>query len=94
MFQSMILDLVREGLNKGVRVNDMTDAVERQYIVDVLISCGFNQCRAAAVLGWHRNTLNRKLIQFRIKIKELRAQVSERKPATSQGVKPQHVRFA
>lgn len=94
MFYDRIADLVREGLSKGIRVNQLTDAVEKQYIVDVLISCRFNQCKAADILGWHRNTLGRKLQDHRVNVEQLKAQARERKPAASQAAQTHQTRFA
>lgn len=48
------------------RKNASIRCVERDHIRRVLESCGWNQRKAAEILGIHRNTLRRKLEEFSI----------------------------
>jgi Fis family transcriptional regulator, factor for inversion stimulation protein len=38
----------------------------RAYVMAVLINCQWNQCKAARLLGMHRNTLARQMQEFEI----------------------------
>src|SRR5581483_3517776 len=64
-------ELVRQGvLNAGPQANDLYDRivgqVERELIQQVLASCDRVQIKAAARLGINRNTLHKKLSEFRL----------------------------
>lgn len=64
-------ELVRQGIrNAGPSANDLYDRivgqVERELIQQVLQSCDRVQIKAAARLGINRNTLHKKLSEFRL----------------------------
>src|SRR5205814_6603795 len=68
---AMTADLVRQGVRAaGPHANDLhkriVDQVERELIQQVLQSCERVQIKAAARLGINRNTLHKKLAQYRI----------------------------
>jgi DNA-binding NtrC family response regulator len=68
---AMTTELVRQGLRAaGPQANDLhkriVDQVERELIQQVLQSCERVQIKAAARLGINRNTLHKKLAQYRI----------------------------
>jgi two-component system response regulator AtoC len=68
---SLTAELVRQGvLAAGPNANDLYDRivgqVERELIQQVLASCDRVQIKAAARLGINRNTLHKKLGEFRI----------------------------
>jgi DNA-binding NtrC family response regulator len=57
--------LVDEMFDKGIRYEDARRELERVYIERALATAEGNLCRAADLLGVHRNTLTRKLAEFR-----------------------------
>jgi len=68
---AMTSELVRQGVRAaGPQANDLhkriVDQVERELIQQVLMSCERVQIKAAARLGINRNTLHKKLAQYRI----------------------------
>ena len=68
---SLTAELVRQGvLAAGPHSNDLYDRivgqVEKELIQQVLVSCDRVQIKAAARLGINRNTLHKKLSEYRI----------------------------
>jgi DNA-binding NtrC family response regulator len=68
---TLTAELVRQGLlSAGPHANDLHErvvgAVERELIQQVLASCDRVQIKAAARLGINRNTLHKKLQEFRL----------------------------
>ncbi len=68
---ALAAELVRQGLRSaGPQANNLYDRivgqVERELIEQVLTSCERVQIKAAARLGINRNTLHKKLAEFRI----------------------------
>jgi DNA-binding NtrC family response regulator len=59
--------LIDEMVTKGVRYDDAQREFEKKFIAHVLEKSDGNLCRAADVLGMHRNTLSRKLTEYRLK---------------------------
>jgi DNA-binding NtrC family response regulator len=59
--------LVDEMVSKGIRFEDAQREFEKRFIAHVLTKADGNLCKAAAVLGMHRNTLSRKLTEFRLR---------------------------
>jgi Fis family transcriptional regulator, factor for inversion stimulation protein len=59
--------LVEEMVSKGIRFEDAMREFEKRFIGRVLATTDGNLCRAAEVLGIHRNTLSRKIAELRIK---------------------------
>jgi DNA-binding NtrC family response regulator len=69
--QSLCTELVRQGVRAaGPSSNDLYDRivgrVERELIQQVLQACDRVQIKAAARLGINRNTLHKKLSEFRL----------------------------
>jgi DNA-binding protein Fis len=63
-----VLDrLVDEMVTKGIRYEDAHREFEKRFIATVLARSDGNLCRAADLLGMHRNTLSRKLAEYRLK---------------------------
>jgi DNA-binding NtrC family response regulator len=67
----LTVELVRQGIRAaGASANDLHDRivgqVERELIQQVLQSCDRVQIKAAARLGINRNTLHKKLSEYRI----------------------------
>jgi DNA-binding NtrC family response regulator len=84
-------ELVRQGIRAaGPTANDLHNRivgqVERELIQQVLQSCERVQIKAAARLGINRNTLHKKLAEFRIDENEA---VSDPSPANGNG-EPDH----
>jgi Fis family transcriptional regulator, factor for inversion stimulation protein len=59
--------LVDEMVSKGIRFEDAQREFEKRFIAHVLTKANGNLCKAADVLGMHRNTLSRKLTEFRLR---------------------------
>ena len=59
--------LVDEMVTKGVRYEDAQREFEKKFISQVLQKADGNLCRAAEVLGMHRNTLSRKVTEYRLR---------------------------
>lgn len=52
-------------IQAGLTAEEIVDGVEKAATKIVLEEAGWNQCKAAKILGMHRNTLHRKLIEWR-----------------------------
>lgn len=61
--------LVQEMLDRGILYDDAKREFERVFIAKALARAKGNLCRAADVLGLHRNTMTRKVMEYRIKRK-------------------------
>jgi DNA-binding NtrC family response regulator len=59
--------LVDEMVAKGVRFEDAQREFEKKFIAHVLSKADGNVCRAADLLGIHRNTLSRKMSEYRLR---------------------------
>ena len=59
--------LVDELVTKGVRYDDAQREFEKRFITHVLSKVEGNLCRAADLLGMHRNTLSRKMTEYRLR---------------------------
>ena len=59
--------LVDEMVTKGVRFEDAQREFEKKFIAQVLTKADGNLGKAATLLGIHRNTLSRKLTEYRLK---------------------------
>ena len=59
--------LVDDMVSRGIRYEDAQREFEKRFIAHVLAKAEGNMCRAANLLGMHRNTLSRKLQEYRLK---------------------------
>jgi DNA-binding NtrC family response regulator len=59
--------LIDELVTKGVRYEDAQREFEKKFIAQVLVKADGNLGRAADLLGMHRNTLSRKMTEYRLK---------------------------
>ena len=59
--------LIEEMVDKGVRFDDAVREFEKRFIVRVLGKEDGSLTRTADVLGIHRNTLTRKMGEYKIK---------------------------
>jgi DNA-binding NtrC family response regulator len=59
--------LIDEMVTKGIQYDDARTEFEKRFIARVIAHSNGNLCRAAEVLGMHRNTLSRKITELRLK---------------------------
>ena len=59
--------LVGEMVERGIRFEDALEAFERTFIAAVLARTDGNLGRAARQLRIHRNTLRRKMVEYKLK---------------------------
>ena len=59
--------LIDEMVTKGVRYEDAQREFERKFIAHVLSKADGNLGKAADLLGMHRNTLSRKMTEYRLR---------------------------
>jgi DNA-binding NtrC family response regulator len=59
--------LVDEMVTRGVRYEDAHREFEKKFISRILLKAGGNLCEAATLLGMHRNTLSRKITEYRLR---------------------------
>jgi Fis family transcriptional regulator, factor for inversion stimulation protein len=59
--------LVAEMVAKGIGYEDALREFDKRFIAQVLIQADGNLCKAAGLLGIHRNTLSRKIAEYRLK---------------------------
>ena len=59
--------LVKLMIDRGVRYEDARREFEKVFITHVLAKSHGNLCKAATLLGMHRNTLSRKISEYRLR---------------------------
>lgn len=59
--------LIEEMVNRGVLFEDAVAEFEKRFIVRVLSNTDGNLTRTADTLGIHRNTLSRKIADYKIR---------------------------
>ena len=59
--------LVDEMIDKGLRYDEAHREFEKRFIAHVLARSNGNLCKAADLLGIHRNTLSRKIAEYRLR---------------------------
>ena len=59
--------LVDEMVSKGIRYEDAQREFEKRFIAHVLTKADGNLGKAADLLGIHRNTLSRKVAEYRLR---------------------------
>ena len=59
--------LVDEMVDKGLRYDEAHREFEKRFIAHVLARSNGNLCKAADLLGIHRNTLSRKIAEYRLR---------------------------
>jgi DNA-binding NtrC family response regulator len=59
--------LVEEMVARGVQFDDAVHELEKRFITRVLEQCEGSLTKTADCLGIHRNTLTRKMAEYRIK---------------------------
>ena len=59
--------LVDDMVTRGVLYEDAQREFEKRFIARVLTRADGNLCKAAGLLGMHRNTLSRKITEYRLR---------------------------
>ena len=59
--------LVDEMVTKGIRYDEAQREFEKKFIMQVLLKADGNLGKAADLLGIHRNTLARKIAEYRLR---------------------------
>ena len=67
MISEKLEKLVEEMVDRGVQFDDAVHEFEKRFIARVLGSCEGSLTKTAGTLGMHRNTLTRKMEEYRIK---------------------------
>ena len=67
MISERLETLVGEMVDKGVQFEDAVREFEKRFIARVLGACDGSLTKAADALGMHRNTLTRKMGEYKIK---------------------------
>ncbi len=56
-----------EMLDRGIKFSEALDQFEKTFIIEMVKRNGGNMIRASASLGIHRNTLAKRLVQYKAK---------------------------
>jgi DNA-binding protein Fis len=56
---------VRDCVKSGIHYKDALQQLEMEYVMQVLGQTAYNVSKAADVLGINRNTLSKKILEFR-----------------------------
>lgn len=67
LLHDRLKEIVDEMISLGIRYVDAKDEFEKIFITGILNQNGANRSEAADKLGLHRNTLNYKIKQHKIK---------------------------
>jgi DNA-binding NtrC family response regulator len=67
MISERLERLVEDMVDKGVEFEDAVHEFEKRFISRVLGRCDGSLTKAADTLGMHRNTLTRKMDEYKIK---------------------------
>jgi Fis family transcriptional regulator len=67
MMREKLDSLVEEMVTRGIRYPDAQREFEKRFITHVLSKADGNLGRAADLLGMHRNTLSRKIAEYRLR---------------------------
>jgi DNA-binding NtrC family response regulator len=59
--------LVHEMVTRGIRYDEAQREFEKKFIIQVLLKANGNLGKAADLLGIHRNTLSRKMTEYRLR---------------------------
>jgi DNA-binding NtrC family response regulator len=60
-------ELVHEMVTRGIRYDEAQREFEKKFIMQVLLKADGNLGKAADLLGIHRNTLARKMTEYRLR---------------------------
>src|SRR5262245_4912346 len=65
--------VVKVMVSNGIRYDEAHEKFEKRFIAQVLLKADGNLGRAADLLGIHRNTLSRKVAEYRLRANHARA---------------------
>ncbi|MBS1858388.1 MAG: helix-turn-helix domain-containing protein [Acidobacteria bacterium] len=77
--------VVQQLLDAGIFLDQAIEVLEKGMIQGALERSKHNQCAASRLLGIHRNTLQRKMVEYEVAMPRGRAR---RKPAARAGQPP------
>ncbi len=67
MISDRLDKLVEEMVERGVQFDDAVHEFEKRFISRVLGCCAGSLTKTAGTLGMHRNTLTRKMAEYKLK---------------------------
>ena len=67
MIADRLQKLVDEMVDRGVQFDDAVREFEKRFISRALGDCDGSVTKTADALGMHRNTLTRKMVEYRLK---------------------------
>jgi len=67
MMRDDLAALIQTMIERGITFDDAQREFEKQFIARALAKSNFNVCKAAKMTGLHRNTLSRKIADYKIK---------------------------
>jgi DNA-binding NtrC family response regulator len=67
MMRDDLSSLVQQMIDRGILFDEAQKEFERMFITRALSKTNFNVCKAAKITGLHRNTLSRKMANYRIR---------------------------
>jgi DNA-binding NtrC family response regulator len=67
MISDRLEKLVEDMIDKGVHFEDAVREFEKRFIAQVLGNCDGSLVKTADRLGIHRNTLTRKMVEYKIR---------------------------
>jgi Fis family transcriptional regulator len=67
MMRDDLLGLVQQMIDRGIRIEDAQKEFEKTFIARALTTTNYHVCKAAKMTGLHRNTLSRKIAEYKIK---------------------------
>jgi DNA-binding NtrC family response regulator len=67
MISERLEKLVEEMVDRGVQFDDAVHEFEKRFISRILGRCDGSLTKSAGTLGIHRNTLTRKMRQYKLK---------------------------
>lgn len=74
--------LVMQMFKSGIFYNEAVREFKKRFIITVLEENHGNQCKAARLLGMHRNTLSRTIAELKVDVRALRG--GARRPPASE----------
>ena len=69
MLKQRLESLIEEMIGKGIRFQEARQEFEKRFIGRVLERENGNLSRAAKVLRIHRNTLSKKILEYKVKLR-------------------------
>ena len=75
--------LISQMYKSGILYSEAVREFKKQFIISVLRENNGNQCKAARVLGMHRNTLSRTVEELHIDVRMVRDGARRRPPRSA-----------